>query len=282
MGRNRRLALMSLVGLAIIALAGCAAPPPPPPNTPVPPPPSATTSAPVPSPETATPTPSPDKPSLSVDEAAALIWSRLPDNLPGGYRKSEFNQTSRTARYEGNGKWTCRASGATQQATPLPLRKYEKTPGQWVEEQSEQVTRYTLELTAAFYEKTATVEVVGIDRSTPTVETRVISSKSLVARQIEVDWIAVNYGGQSFRAQGSFKNTGIIPLEKAEIEIALSNKDGKLLVTKRAPLTPSTIEPGGDGRFLIDFTVVGGETGGNYRYRFVTATGENIPFTRKP
>jgi len=274
------LLVVSLIA-SVLLITACGTPPPAPATpqpTPSPPTPQAVPSLPpAPQPETAVTV---DTPRFSAEEVCAHIWSRLTQRISEKYDKSCFDQNTRVAKYQGNGKWTFEVSGIVKETTALPARIYMETRtvgGKqvevWFEEQKQKVTSSDLKLTAVFYEKTMTVDALDVKESNWQESTEVLSTKSLKG-ELLVEWISATYSGSAYYTEGSVKNVGKMRLLKVKIEIALFGEDGKLVKIITSSLSPETINPSETAHFREDFYLE--KKLKSYNYRFVSDTGLEI------
>ena len=212
-----------------------------------------------------TPTQKLDEPGMSQEEMAAYVWKLLPDSLPGSYAKSQFESETKNAVYIGNNKWEFSLRGGETQSKSLPLRRYEKTPGNWVENYSNQVYTYNLELKAIYYETTNTLDIIDIQKSDEDTKIETVSEIPIIAKKFKVDWIRGEVSGVLVRIEGSVTNIGIIPIENATIEVALFDLEGNLIRTDTAPLKPNKIDVYGSGNFFLE--VMQSLKAGKYRHK---------------
>jgi len=228
------------------------------------------------------PTPEADIPEISEEEMAAFLWGKIPNNLPDGYTKSQFLPQTRKATYIDNQKWEFRLSGTGSDSTLLPLRNYEKTPGNWVESHSREVTTYNLVLTANYYEETDTLDILGIQKLDEKTTVETISEKSIIGKGLKLEYImAGSYTGFSSRFEGAVKNIGCVPLENVIIEISIFDENGNLLRTDNTTLSPSKINVGENASFALEikykFKIDNeGHILGSYTGRFLLPSGEQI------
>ncbi|GAI17339.1 unnamed protein product, partial [marine sediment metagenome] len=188
------LLLAGVVILLASSIVACGQP------TPVPSPP------PIPVPITP-PTPV-DSPSYSPDEVCVYIWSFLPDDLPNGYKKAQFFPGTRSAIYQGNGKWGFEVLGGGESIVPLPTEiKKESDRESWFEEHKEKVTTYELRLTVDFYEHTRVVEILDIEKFN--IKTDIKVSKTPIYPELLVNWVYA----MEVTCEGSVTNVGKIPLQ---------------------------------------------------------------------
>jgi len=276
------LLIIPLLLSSVTMAAGCqqqpeSAPAPPPPKpAPAPPTPAPAealppTPAPTPKPPATLPPP-PDEPSLSEDEVCFSVWSQVPAELPDGYKKSQFSRDTRKATYEGKEEWTFVVLGSTKDMGPLSTEIYEKTPGHWIEKESQEVTTCELKLTAVFNEETKVFKITDIERFNEQVDTEI--TETPVPGELLVDWIRAAYDGQRYEFEGSVENVGKIPLNNIEVEFTLLDEDGKFLVMERATLDPETIAPGEIAHFLHRINLR--EKIRRYDFTFITATGKKF------
>ena len=247
------------------------------PPTPAPTPePAPTTSAPAPAPQP--PPPTPDEPSLSADEACAHAWSKLPSELPDGHSKTQLDMDTMEAEYEGDGKWTFKVSGSGKIDWSAPGRPskdvLEKTPGNWIEQQSKKVTTYDLDLTAIFNEETEALEIIDIKKSNEQMDTEI--TETPIKEVLLVHWIKGEYSGSKYDFEGAVENVGEIPLNNIEVAFALFDEDGKFLLEERTNVTLEIIAPEERGHFLLRVYIR--EKVRRYDHAFFTSTGK--PFFR--
>jgi len=225
------------------------APTPPPPPAPAPIP--ALAPAPAPTPAPPPPAPKPDEPSLSAGEVCSLAWSELPDELPDGYEKTQFNADTGKATYEGNREWTFLLSGSGRLEWSQPLAQnveaVEKTPGNWVEQRSIKVTTYELTLTATYSEETENLEIIDIEKSNEKMATEI--AETPIQQVILLDWVKVEYAGIAYYFEGSIENTGQAPLKDIQVEFSLFDEDGKFAASERISIEPEIIAVGESAHF---------------------------------
>ncbi len=282
----KKLIILSTVILLVLSMVtgvlGCQeaptpapAPAPAPPSSPAPAPPPipAPTSA-LPSISALPPTPLPpavDEPEYSKEDMLALIWNKIPTQLPGGHSKNELVRDTRTATYEGDGKWTFSASGQVEQQGPLTI-EIVRTEAYWVERESREVTTYELQLRAIYYEKSRTLDIENEKK----IDEKVITETSdtpILRQEIKLKWMNTWGGGHNYSLEGSIENIGKIPITNLLIEFFFYDEDGNLLNTKKLEITPDLISPGEKGTFRNDF-VITGKSYFSYTSRFVLETGE--------
>lgn len=269
------LGILSLLFLLPVALvAACQQQPEPAPPSPVPVPP--TTPAPAPTPIPApTPTPQPlplavDEPKLSEDEVCALIWNRIPSQLPDGYSKNDLSKDTRMAEYEGDGKWLFSVSGNVRQEGPVTTETV-KAEDYWVDRDSCEVTSYELHLIAVYYENTQTLDIsVEKQNEQVMVET---SDTPILRKEIKLKWMTVKGTAHHYYLEGSIENIGKIPVVGLSIEFFLYDEDDNLLRTEKCKITPDPIPSGERGKFKHDF-VITGKSFSFYDCRFILETGE--------
>lgn len=261
--------------LSLILVVGCQQQPEPALPSPAPAP------SPIPAPTFALPPlsalpPSPlppavDEPGYSEEEIRVLIWNKIPTQLPGGYSKNELVRDTRTATYEGGGKWTFSASGQVEQKGPLTI-EIVRTEGYWVERESREVTSYELQLGATYYEKSRTLDIENVKKINEKVITET-SDTPILRQEIKLEWMNAQGGGHNYNLEGSIENIGKIPIANLLIEFFLYDEDGNLLITKKLEITPDPISPGERGKFK-DYFVITGMSLFSYDSRFILETGE--------
>ena len=284
------LTVVLLLFLSVVPVVGCQQQPesapalPPPEPAPAPPTPAPTETlpptpapTPVPAPAPTPPPPPPpqpaiDEPELSENEVCFSVWSQMPTELPDGYKKSQFSGDTRKATYEGKGEWTFVVFGSAKDTGPLSTEIHEKTPGHWIEQESQEITTCELSLTAVFNEETKVFKITDIERFNEQVDTEI--TETPVPGELLVDWIRAAYGGQRYEFEGSVENVGKIPLNNLEVEFTLLGEDGKFLVMERATLDPETIAPGERAHFLHRINLR--EKIRRYDFTFITATGKQF------
>ena len=107
-----------------------------------------------------------DNPQYTVDEVCALVWTRLPAELQGGYSKVQFSSVTRKATYQGDGKWLFEVSGSDMRSFIEHGEESRVSASFHTEYQSRWVNKiYELKLKAYFYKRTGIVEVIGINSS---------------------------------------------------------------------------------------------------------------------
>ncbi len=226
------------------------------------------------------PQPAPvDNPSFSRDEVRAYVWLRLPNDLPGGYAKTQFSPDTRLATYQGNKKWKFEVLGSGEIIVPLPTQIYKETNSfSWVEQTEEEITTYEMRLTVVFYEKMKVVEILDIEKFNIKTENKV--SKISIYPELLVHWVIATYSGSSYHFEGSVTNVGKMPLQNAEVEITDYDSEDNLILTQRTPLYPDTIGVGEMAHFnlryreRIDLRY--------YDYRFILSSGEEIFYRVEP
>lgn len=256
---NLLILLVAFTAISIIFILGCTPPAPEPSLEPQP--------APV------------DTPSFSQDEVYAYIWSRLPDDLPGGYAKTQFSPDTRLATYQGNKKWQFEVLGSGEIIESLPTQIYKEPDSfSWFEQTEEEITTYEIRLTADFYEKTKVVEILDIEKFNIKTENRV--SKVPVFPELLVHWVTSTYYGSSYHFEGEVTNVGKMPLRNVEVEIDDFDSENNLVLTQRTPLYPDIIDVGERAHFYlryrerIDLRY--------YNYRFILPSGEEISYRVEP
>ena len=281
----RVISLALLVAMLIISCAPTPSPTPAPIPTPLPAPTPAPAPVPAPVPAPATPPPPSlpaiDEPHLTEDEVCAYIWSRLPSKLPDGYDKTVFSIDTRKAVYGEGDKWMFWVFGAKRDVTIFPAEIYQdfeasKESGKevWFEEQKQEVTTSNLKLTAIFYEKTRTLDILDIEKFDVQVNTETIF-KVPIKGELMVHWINAYYSGYQYHTEGSVENVGKIPLTGVQIEVKNYDPDGNLIKTQVIPLYPETIAPGELGHFN-NRVYLKGMTIRTYTYKFILDSGEEI------
>jgi len=182
------------------------------------------------------------------------------------------------ATYEGNEKWTFAVSGSGKidwSAPGQPSKDVlEKTPGNWIEQQSKKVTTYDLDLTAIFDEETEALEIIDIEKSNEQMDTEI--TETPIKEVIFVHWIKGEYGGSQYHFEGAVENVGEISLNNIEVEFELFDEEGKFLLKERTNVEPDTIAPEERGHFLLRVNLR--EKVRRYNHTFFTSTGK--PFLR--
>jgi hypothetical protein len=221
--------------------------------------------APEPAPE---PAPKPDEPEYSEEEICSLIWNRIPSQLPSGHSKNELVMDTRTATYEGDGKWIFSVSGKVKQEGPLTT-EIVKTADYWVERESCEVTSYELQLRATYYEKTKTLDIENVNKLNEKVATKT-SDTPILRKEIKLKWLNVWASGY---AEGSIENIGKIPIDGLIIEIVLFDKDYNIIVVEKCNVTPDPIPSGERGKFRQNYSITG-KRFYFYEYRFLLEGGQ--------
>ena len=266
--------LSLLLLLPLVLIAACQQQPEPAPPTPSPaealPPTPAPVPAPTPAPAPA-PKPAPivDEPKLSEDEVCVLIWNRIPNQLPGGYSKSDLSKNTRTAEYKGDGEWLFSASGNVRQEGPVTTETV-KAEDCWVDRESCNITSYDLCLIAVYFEKSQTLDI-SVEKQNEKVITET-SDTPILRKEIKLLWQSAKGTAHHCYLEGQIENTGKIPISGLSVEYALFNEEGELLTIEEGNITPDTILPGEKGKFRYDFLITGG-TLARYDFRFVLETG---------
>jgi hypothetical protein len=235
------------------------------------------TPVPVPTPAPA-PTPAPllsaiDEPKLSEEEFSAMIWNKIPSQLPDGYSKNDLSRDTMTAEYESDGKWMFSVSGKVSQEGPLTT-EIVKTGDYWVDREKYEVTSYELHLTAIFYEKTNTLDI-SVDKRNEQVITE-SSDTPILRQEIKMNWQKARSGAHDAhggRLEGSVENIGKIPIDGLFIEYVLFDEDGEVITIEEVKITPDTILPGESGKYLHDYQITGVHVN-SYNYTFYLETGE--------
>jgi len=255
-GMIKKIAILTpFLALILVLLVNCA------PTTPAPP------SAPA-SPPTVT-----DQPSLSADEVCALCWSRLPSELPEEYQRSQFNQNTREATYQGDGQWEFIVSGLVEGKEPVSTEIVEKASDYWVEQRSQKVTTRDLKLTAVFYEKLKVFEIAGIEESKEQLDTKV--TETPVPMEFRLDFINGWRRGRNYRFEGYVENIGQTPLKGIQVEIVSFGEDDNFLDSQIIPLEPEIIEPGVYGHFMLDVYLQGMYLA-SYDYQFLSSANKTF------
>ncbi len=232
-----------------------------------------------------------DIPKISEGEMAAFLWGKLPDQLIDEYKKSQFSSPTKKAKYQGNGKWVFQASGTSSKSTLLPIRNYEKNPGYWVESHTQAVITSTLLLTANYYEKTDTLEILSIEKSNEDTKIETLFENKIIGEGLKVSWINAYTTGLNVRIECSAKNIGIVPLEEVYMQVKLYDAKGTLIRTDNVTMVPSKINVGENAKFdlsdllsspLLSSQVSPGQTPtfGKYDYRFLLRAGKEIYYER--
>ena len=268
------LSLLFLLPLALIT--ACQQQPESAPLTPSPTEALPPTPSPVPAPAPApAPTPSPlppaaDEPKLSEDEVCALVWNRIPSQLPDGYSKTELSKNTITAEFEGDGKWLLSVSGKVREEGPV-MTEIVKTGDYWVDRENCEVTSYELNLKAVYYEKTQTIDI-SVEKLNEQVITET-SDTPILRKEIKFLWQQVMGTAHHGYLEGQIENIGKIPRVGLSVEYALYDENGELLTIEECNITPDTILPGETGKFKLDFIITGGKLY-SYDYSFILETGQ--------
>jgi len=81
-----------------------------------------------------------------------------------------------------------------------------------------------------------------------------------------------------YQIEGSVRNVGTVPLDDIRIEVSCYDSDGALVMTESAPLEPGLVAVSGSAHFRVELQQA--KKLKTYTYKFVTASGESIPFKR--
>jgi hypothetical protein len=277
--------IILLILLTLLTTVGCqqqpeSTPPTPSPTEALPP-----TPAPIPEPAPPTPTPAPapapaptpsplppvvDEPKLSEEEVCSQIWNTIPSKLPDGYSKDDLSKDTRTAEYEGDGKWLFSVSGKVRQEGPVTTETV-KTEDYWVDRESCEVISYELHLTAVYYEKTSTLDI-SVEKRNEQVITET-SDTPILRKEIKLKWQTAKGTAHRGYLEGRIENIGKIPITGLLIKYSLFDENGKVLTIEECKITPDTILPGETGKFMHDFLITGGRLH-NYKYWFISETGQ--------
>lgn len=275
------LVILSLLFLLpMVLITACQQQPEPTPTAPAPVPAPAPAPAPAPTPTPApAPTPSPlppatDEPKLSEEEVCALIWNRIPRQLPDGYSKNDLSKDTRTAKYEGDGKWLFSVSGEVRQEGPVTTETVE-TKDYWVDRESYEVTSYELHLTAVYYEDTKILDI-SVEKQNERVTTET-SDTPILRQEIKVKWLTAKGTKQHGYLEGCIENIGKIPIAGLSIEFALFDEDANILTIEKCTITPDPVPPGKIGKFKYDFVITGKHLY-SYDYRFILETGQTFEY----
>ena len=268
------LCILSLLFLLpLVLITACQQQTEPTPTTPAPAPVPTPVPAPTPAP---TPAPAPtapplpltvDEPKLSEDEVCSLIWNRIPSQLPDGYSKNDLSKDTRTAKYEGDGKWLFSVFGKVRQEGEV-VTETVKTEDYWVDRESCNVTSYELHLTAMYYENTQTLDI-SVEKQNEQVTTET-SDTPILRQEIKLKWLNVWASGH---AEGSIENIGKIPIDGLIIEIVLFDKDYNIIVVEKCNVTPDPIPSGERGKFRQNYSTTG-KRFYFYEYRFLLEGGQ--------
>lgn len=225
------------------------------------------------------PTPSPlppatDEPKLSVEEICSLIWNKIPSQLPDGYSKNDLSKDTRTAKYEGDGKWLFSVFGKVRQEGEV-VTETVKTQDYWVDRESYNVTSYKLHLTATYYEKTTTLDI-SVEKQNEQVTTET-SDTRILRQEIKLKWLNVWGSAHQGEVEGSIENIGKIPIDGLLIEIILFDEDGNIKIIEEYKISPDPIPPGELGKFREKFSTTGKHFQ-SYNYRFVLETGQTFEY----
>lgn len=194
-----------------------------------------------------------------------LIWNKLPDVLPHGYHKDDLVKDTRTASYEGDGKWAFSVSGKVREEGPV-TEEIMETKDYWVDRESYQVTSFDLYVTADYYERTDALDIsVEKQNEEATTET---SDMPILEQKIKVKWMTVKGTAHHGYLEGSVENVGRIPVEGLEIEFTIFDEDDNTITIEKCTITPFTLLPGESGKFKRDFLVTGKHLH-SYTYRFI-------------
>ncbi|HTY82392.1 MAG TPA: hypothetical protein VMB24_06380 [Dehalococcoidales bacterium] len=223
----------------------------------------------------------PDTPKYSTEEMTAMLWNKLPDDLPPGFQKSQFEPTSGNASYIANGKWQYQVMGQIRLTDLLPTSIYEKTPDYWVEEHSWQVYTRNLLLAADYFENSGTLSLQPVQVVSENTTVEVLSQTAVIPFKLKLNWINGSTTGYNLCVEGAFVNTGTAALQNIVFEVTSYDYAGKYLRTDNITISPSKIEIGATAGFSITVPGVNLKKGPNgswgyYDYRFLTSTGKVI------
>jgi len=232
------------------------------------------------------PTPEPATPGISEEEMATYLWDKLPDKLQDGYTKDDFLPDTKKATRLDNEKWEFQLSGSENESMILPQQCLEKTPGEWVLNNSREVKYFNLVLTADYYENTDTLDVLSIEKTETETILETIHEKPTLGRGLKVSWIqGSSTGGNGLRIEGVVKNIGCATLENAIVEVATFSVEGDLIRIDQTELVPNILNADESAKFALDIqqSLKGSESGehgeyimGKYAYRFLMPSGEVI------
>jgi len=178
---------------------------------------------------------------------------------------------TRTATYEGDGKWIFTVFGTVREEGPITTETV-KTEDYWVDRGSYEVTSYELQLKATYYEKTKTLDIEDIKKLNEKVTTETLDTP-ILRKEIKLLWLNAQYSGRHYYLEGSIENIGIIPVARLLIEFFHYDEDGNLFEAEKCTITPDPIPSGERGKFKHDF-IKSGKSLGFYDYRFISETGE--------
>ena len=262
-----------MIGLVIsLILAGCAKPASPPPPVPAPPP------APVPAPTPKVPLPSlteaamasevdsldvPTKTaSLFKDDISTIYCTARLSNAPpnteiraewiyvGGERSDLLNSILYENSVIESGTSRIKFSQNKRASGGWPLGKYE----------------VVLYLNG---ERAKVVPFSIIEAPLPP------EIKELLVFEMII-WHTEGY--QDYFLKGKVKNGGNTELHDISFEISFYNPDGSLIETRRAALSPNDMRVGRIAYFTMDWQSPKALPSEDYKWRFISPTGEVIPF----
>jgi hypothetical protein len=240
--------------------------------------PPATTVTYTPPPSTTQP---PDTPKVSIEEMSAILWNKLPNDLPPGFQKAQFQSSSGNASYIANGKWQYQITGQIRLTDLLPTRTYEKSPDNWVEEHSQQVFTRNLLLNADFFETSGTLSLQRVKVVSENTTVEILSQLMVIPWKIRLSWITGSTSGYDLRVEGAFVNTGVAALQNVVFELTSYDYASKYIRTDNITISPAKIDIGATAGFSIVVPGVNLKKGPNgswgyYDYRFITSTGKVI------
>ena len=97
-------------------------------------------------------------------------------------------------------------------------------------------------------------------------------------KELLVAWISGKYSGTRYKIEGLVRNVGTVPLDDIRIEVSCYDADGALVMTESVPLEPRIVAVSRSAHFRVELQQA--KKLKTYNYRFVTASGESIPFKR--
>jgi hypothetical protein len=166
--------------------------------------------------------------------------------------------------------------GTGRETQSLPNETFEKTPGNWIEQQSQEITTYELELKAVWHESTNALDIQDIRKFGKQITTEIISETPVPGEELQVNRLLASFDGSDFIYEGSIENTGLVDLEEVQVEMlsySYANIDNA--TTQRAPMQLGPIAVGKTVEFQCIFTIE--EKFRFYNIRFVLPSGQEIP-----
>ncbi|MFC2001300.1 FxLYD domain-containing protein [Chloroflexota bacterium] len=141
-------------------------------------------------------------------------------------------------------------------------------------------------LTADYYEKTDTLDILGIQKLDDNTTVETIYEEPIIGKGLRVNRIiGESTGGYSLRVQGTVENIGCVPLENVIIEVKTFDVNDNWVRTDNTTLTPSKINVYENAKFLLEIEQMlagkevregGRSILGRYTYRFLLPSEEEL------